>query len=109
MIGCDGARLLYDHVYNEIGGEFITKKLFEQAGGFDSSMKIMEEFEFCARARKQGKYKIVLKPVLISARKYATNSWLTVQKANYTIVKMYLKGASQESLVLKYKEMLNYG
>jgi rSAM/selenodomain-associated transferase 2 len=97
--------------FGGMGGDqtlFITKKLFEQAGGFNGSMKIMEEFEFCARARKLGKYKIINKPVLISARKYATNGWFTVQKANYTIVRMYQEGASQESMVLKYKQMLNY-
>ena len=97
--------------FGGMGGDqtlFITKNLFQQTDGFDGSMKIMEEFEFCARARKQGKYKIINKPVLISARKYDTNGWFTVQKANYTIVKMYQKGASQESMVSKYKEMLNY-
>lgn len=97
--------------FGGMGGDqtlFITKDLFQQTGGFDGTMKIMEEFEFCARARKQGKYKIIKKPVLISARKYDTNGWLTVQKANYTIVKMYQTGASQESMVSKYKEMLNY-
>jgi rSAM/selenodomain-associated transferase 2 len=97
--------------FGGMGGDqtlFITKKLFQQTGGFDGTMKIMEEFEFCARARKLGKYKIITKPVLISARKYDTNGWYTVQKANYTIVRMYQKGASQESMVMKYKEMLNY-
>ncbi|TWR25448.1 glycosyltransferase [Mucilaginibacter achroorhodeus] len=97
--------------FGGMGGDqtlFITKDLFQQTGGFDGTMKIMEEFEFCARARKQGNYKIIKKPVLISARKYDTNGWLTVQKANYTIVKMYQNGASQESMVSKYKEMLNY-
>lgn len=97
--------------FGGMGGDqtlFITKKLFKETGGFDASMKIMEEFEFCARARNCTKYKIINKPVLISARKYDTNSWLTIQKANYTIVKMYQNGASQESMVNKYKEMLNY-
>jgi rSAM/selenodomain-associated transferase 2 len=94
-----------------MGGDqtlFITKKLFLQTGGFDSGMKIMEEFEFCARARKKGKYTILHKPVLISARKYDTNGWLTVQRANYTVVRMYKKGASQEELEATYRKMLNY-
>ena len=82
--------------------------VYEQTNGFDGEMKIMEEFEFCARARKQGKYKIISKPVLISARKYDTNGWFKVQRANYTIINMYQKGASQESMVIKYAEMLNY-
>ncbi|MGI4804813.1 MAG: TIGR04283 family arsenosugar biosynthesis glycosyltransferase [Janthinobacterium lividum] len=93
-----------------MGGDqtlFITQELFEETGGFNDEMKIMEEFEFSARAREEGKYKIILKPVLICARKYDTNGWLKVQKANYTIVRMYQNGASQEDMVSKYKQMLN--
>ncbi|MGI4751524.1 MAG: TIGR04283 family arsenosugar biosynthesis glycosyltransferase [Janthinobacterium lividum] len=93
-----------------MGGDqtlFITRELFEETGGFDDEMKIMEEFEFSARARKRAKYKIIQKAVLISARKYDTNGWLKVQKANYTIVRMYKNGASQEDMVSKYKQMLN--
>lgn len=96
--------------FGGMGGDqtlFITTKLFQHTGGFDGTMKIMEEFEFCVRAKKLGKYKIIKKPVLISARKYDANGWFTVQKANYTIVRMYLNGATQESMALKYKEMLN--
>lgn len=94
-----------------MGGDqtlFISKALFQKTKGFDTSMKIMEEFEFCERARKHGKYKIINKPVLISARKYDSNGWLKVQQANFTVLRMYLKGASQESMVNRYKEMLNY-
>lgn len=98
-------------VFGGMGGDqtlFITRDLFQRAGGFDNSMHIMEEFEFCARARKIGRYKIIRKPVLISARKYETNGWLKVQRANYTVVRMYLKGASQKSMVDAYKKILNY-
>jgi rSAM/selenodomain-associated transferase 2 len=94
-----------------MGGDqtlFITQTLFKHAGGFNSDMIIMEEFEFCARARKLGRYKIIRKPVLISARKYEANGWLTVQKANYTVVKMYHNGASQRQMVTTYKAMLNH-
>lgn len=94
-----------------MGGDqtlFITRKLFEHCGGFDDGMQIMEEFEFCARARRQGKYKIINKPVLISARKYNTNSWLAVQRANYIVVRMYQTGASQQDLAATYKRLLNH-
>ncbi|MEX8546332.1 MAG: TIGR04283 family arsenosugar biosynthesis glycosyltransferase [Mucilaginibacter sp.] len=96
-------------VFAGMGGDqtlFIIKELYQQIGGFNTDMKIMEEFEFCARARKNGKYKIIKKPVLISARKYETNSWLKVQIANYTIIKMYRKGASQQTMIDRYKQML---
>lgn len=92
-----------------MGGDqtlFITKKLFEKTGGFDETMQIMEEFEFCDRARKSAKYKIIPKPVLISARKYQQNGWLKVQHANFTIMKMYRNGATQQEMVQRYKKML---
>lgn len=97
--------------FQGMGGDqtlFITRNLFLGLGGFDDSFKIMEEFEFCARARKNKQYKIFKKSALISARKYDNNSWLTIQRANFKIVEMYKSGASQESMVKTYKRMLNY-
>jgi rSAM/selenodomain-associated transferase 2 len=88
---------------------FISRSLFERSGGFRSEMRIMEEFEFTQRLReKKAKYKIIQKGALISDRKYDTNSWWRVQRTNYTIVKMYKKGATQEEMMKKYREMLDY-
>jgi rSAM/selenodomain-associated transferase 2 len=94
-----------------MGGDqtlFIRRSLFESLGGFRQDMKIMEEFEFCQRARQQGRYKIMNGKALISARKYDTNSWLTVQRANAKIIRMYKKGASQQEMLETYKHMLRY-
>lgn len=96
--------------YEGMGGDqtlFIKRSLFQENGGFDNSLEIMEEFEFCARVRLNKKYKIIQKPVLISARKYTTNTWLKVQKANYTAMRMYKAGTSQANIVKRYKSMLN--
>ncbi len=87
---------------------FIKKHLFTSIGGFSGEMRIMEDYEIVERARKKAKYKIIQKGTLISARKYKTNSWLSVQKANYKIVKMYKRGTCQQEMVKKYKELLNY-
>ena len=87
---------------------FVTKKLFEKTGGFQTDMRIMEDFEFTKRAKKEGRYKILKKGALISARKYDTNSWWQVQMANKKIVGMYKNGASQEEMLNKYRQMLNY-
>ena len=87
---------------------FITKDLFNSIGGFNESMFIMEDYEIVTRARKVAKYKIIQKAALISARKYDTNGWFAVQKANYTIVQMYKKGATQQDMVDRYKKMLSY-
>jgi rSAM/selenodomain-associated transferase 2 len=88
---------------------FITGKLFAESGGFRSDMRIMEDFEFTQRIKDTGaKYKIFKKSALISDRKYDNNSWWRVQKANYTIVKMYKQGASQDAMIAAYKKMLDY-
>jgi hypothetical protein len=68
----------------------------------------MEEYEFCRRARKRAKYKIMKGAVLVSARKYDTNTWLKVQLANLKVVRMFKKGASQQEMVQKYQNMLHY-
>ena len=85
---------------------FITKTLFEKAGGFNAEMRIMEDFEFTKRARQYGRYKIFDKGALISGRKYNANSWWQVQKANMKIVDMYNRGASQQEMVDIYRKML---
>lgn len=94
-----------------MGGDqtlFIRRLLFETLNGFRQDMRIMEEFEFCQRARKQGRYKILAGKALISARKYDTNSWLTVQRANAKIISLYKKGASQQEMLDTYRKMLSY-
>ncbi len=87
---------------------FITHELFNKVGGFAKDMKIMEDYEIVERAKLHGRYKIIPKVVAISARKYDTNSWFKVQRANYRIVKMYKNNASQDEMVNTYKRLLNY-
>ena len=92
-----------------MGGDqtlFIKKYLFEKCKGFKSEMKIMEEYEFCKRARQHGRYTILKGMALISARKYNRNGWLSVQFANAKIISMYHKGATQIEMVNTYNRML---
>ena len=94
-----------------MGGDqtlFIKKSLFDSLNGFKEELQLMEEYEFCDRARKRGaKYKIMNGAARISARKYEKASWLQVQKANYKVVQLYKKGAAQIVLVETYKRLLN--
>lgn len=87
---------------------FVTKELFEKVGPYKNEMLIMEDYDFLARIRKQGKFKLFNKATVFSARKYDENSWLSVQKANLAIVRMYKKGNSQKDMLDTYKRMLNY-
>lgn len=94
-----------------MGGDqtlFIKKQLFNDCGGYNNTMRIMEDYEFCKRARQKGKYSILDGAALISARKYDNNSWLSVQLANAKIVSMYKKGAAQQDMIDKYKSLLDY-
>jgi rSAM/selenodomain-associated transferase 2 len=94
-----------------MGGDqtlFIRRSLFEALQGFRADMKIMEEFEFCQRARRHGRYKILPGKALISDRKYNTNSWLQVQRANAKVISLYKKGASQQEMLDAYRQMLSY-
>ncbi len=87
---------------------FITKELFATLGGFNTNMLIMEEYDLVERARPYGRYKVFNNTCLVSARKYDTNSWLTVQLANRKIMQMWRKGAMQQEMVDQYKRMLVY-
>jgi rSAM/selenodomain-associated transferase 2 len=85
---------------------FIKNDLFVSINGFDETMLIMEDYDIINRARERANYHIIQKDALVSARKYVLNSWFTVQKANYTIIRMYKKKASQRDMVDRYKKML---
>ncbi|MCB2376269.1 TIGR04283 family arsenosugar biosynthesis glycosyltransferase [Hymenobacter sp. BT635] len=87
---------------------FITRGLFEQLGGFDERFVIMEDFEIIQRIRRQGGFYIVPQDVVVSARKYETNSWLRVQLANLTAFSMFFLRLPPTRIARTYKALLNY-
>lgn len=87
---------------------FVTKQLMNKVGMYKEDMLIMEDYDFLTRIQKQGKFKLIPKATLVSARKYDENTWLEVQRANYSVVKLYNKGATQEEMIATYKRMLKY-
>lgn len=88
---------------------FISKRNFEKIGKFREDYQIMEDYEFIIRANKVLKFRIIPKNVIVSARKYKTNSYLRVQKANFKVMRMFLSGkASQQEMSETYHRMLDY-
>lgn len=87
---------------------FCTKELFFTVGKFKEDMLIMEDYDFLKKIRRKGNFRLIPKSTLVSARKYYTNSWLRVMRANIKVVSMYRKGASQQELIEAYRNMLNY-
>lgn len=92
-----------------MGGDqtlFVEKNLYHQAGGFDSSKLIMEEYYFGLKARTLGRYKVLQGKASVSARKYEQHSWLKVQWANYKAFSMFKKGHSTENIKTVYNQLL---
>ncbi len=88
---------------------FISKKNFEKIGKFREDYQIMEDYEFIIRAKKTLKFRIIPKNVIVSDRKYKTNSYLRVQKANFIVMRMFLSGkATQQEMSETYHRMLDY-
>lgn len=110
LLKCNAFFTRFNYLFFRGGDQsiFITRKLWQQVGEYKESMLIMEDYDFLARIWQKGKFKLIPKATIVSARKYEENTWLTVQLANLKIVKMYKKGASQQEMLSKYKELLSY-
>jgi rSAM/selenodomain-associated transferase 2 len=87
---------------------FVTKELFDSVGAFKEEMLIMEDYDFLARIWQKGRFKLIPKATVVSARKYDANSWLRVQLANLKVVRMYRRGATQQDMLQTYKQALSY-
>jgi rSAM/selenodomain-associated transferase 2 len=87
---------------------YVKRAVFEELNQFDEYFCIMEEYDFIIRAKAKYNIAIMPKYVMVSARKYDTNSWWRVQKANLTVFRMFKKGIEPNILAKTYKEMLSY-
>jgi rSAM/selenodomain-associated transferase 2 len=87
---------------------FVTKAAFIDVGGFNPVYSIMEDYDFIIRLRKKYRFKIIPKNIVVSARKYETNSWLRVQLANLSVFMMFFSGQSPEKMKKFYNQILRY-
>ncbi|MFD2036036.1 TIGR04283 family arsenosugar biosynthesis glycosyltransferase [Belliella marina] len=87
---------------------FVAKNIFESLGGFNEYYTIMEDFEFVGRIKKMYNFQVLPKTIMVSARKYDTNSWIRVQLANMTVFILFFCKQSPDSLKTIYRRMLNY-
>lgn len=86
---------------------YMTRRVFEQLGGFKPEMQIMEDYDIIERARAKYDFRIIPRAVTVSARKYRANNYLKVQLANLIVFRMYRRGARQEAMIEKYRSLLN--
>jgi rSAM/selenodomain-associated transferase 2 len=87
---------------------FIARSAFEQLNGFDEYYTIMEDFELVGRIKRKFGFTVLPKSILVSARKYETNSWLRVQLANLTVFMLYYLKINPNKLKWIYRKMLKY-
>ncbi len=85
---------------------FIQKEKFFALGGYDEYYTIMEEYDFLRRAMPLYRMCTIPKYAIVSARKYAKNSWLQVQLANAKVFGMFKRGEAPEKMREEYRRML---
>lgn len=87
---------------------FVVKTVFKSLSGFNETYTIMEDYDFLIRLRKSHTFKIIQKDIIVSARKYDTNSWLRVQIANLSVFIMFFFRRSPREMKQIYKILLTY-
>jgi rSAM/selenodomain-associated transferase 2 len=85
---------------------FVTREAFMKAGGFCEKHIVLEDQEVVKRIKKIGRFGIVKKPVITSARKYIQNGVYKTQSIFFLIYFMYVLGFSQQQLVNTYRRLI---
>lgn len=87
---------------------YIERTLFNDLNGFDENYTIMEDFDLVRRIRKKSEFRIIPKPIKVSARKYENNSWLKVQLANLAVFIYFLLNKQPSKIKNLYCRLLNH-
>lgn len=86
---------------------YIEKKLFDTLGGFDEKHVIMEDFDLVRRLRRNGHgLYIIPNEMIVSARKYSSNSYLRVNFSNLLVFSLYKMGVKPTKLSILYKKLI---
>ncbi|HEU5145982.1 MAG TPA: glycosyltransferase family 2 protein, partial [Chryseosolibacter sp.] len=85
---------------------FVTRCCFEKAGGFCEKHIVMEDNEIVRRLKKLGRFVILPREVITSARKYIDNGVFKMQGAFYLIYFLYQIGYSQEKLLNTFRKII---
>lgn len=86
---------------------FIKKEVFDCLGQFNAEQVIMEDFEFFRRMKKNKvNYTIIKKDLIVSARKYESNSYLRVNLSNLLLVLLFNFGYPAPKLKSLHNKLL---
>lgn len=85
---------------------FVTKRIFEKAGGFNENLIVMEDQEIYRRLHLHGKFYLAEQNVITSARKYKEIGPVKLQFMFSLIWLGYYTGFKQNTLVNFYKRFI---
>ncbi|MDX1590634.1 MAG: TIGR04283 family arsenosugar biosynthesis glycosyltransferase [Balneolaceae bacterium] len=85
---------------------FVSKKIFEQTGGFDETLTVMEDQEIVRELKKITRFYLSDREVITSARKYRKTGMIRLQGVFSLIWILYYLGVPQEGLVQIYKRYI---
>ncbi len=85
---------------------FVKRNLFELVGGFRNELIVMEDQQIVRDLKRNGKFKLVKKPVKTSARKYRAIGAFKLQFLFTIIWAGYYLGAHQNTLQHIYKSFI---
>lgn len=85
---------------------FVTKSVFNDAGGFREDLIMMEDQEIIHRLKKHGRFKVMNGYVTTSARKYLDNGVYRMQGIFYRLWAMYYLGYSQQQMLSIHKKLI---
>lgn len=88
-------------------GLYTRRENFLNAGCFDERLTVMEDQKIFYQLRKTGRFGLIAKEVITSARKYRSNGVVRLQLIFFTIWLGYYLGVSQDMLVHFYRSNLN--
>lgn len=87
---------------------FIKRTVFLKLGGFDEQQVLMEDFEFFDRMKKNEiRYKIIKNDLIVSARKYKSNSYVRVNLSNLVLLVLYKFGYPSIKLKALHNKLLH--
>lgn len=86
---------------------YVKREIFERCGGFNESFVVFEDNEIIGRLKKSGRFEILEKAIITSARKYTTNGIYKTQFIFYLLYFMYKLKFTQSQLVTTFKRLIS--
>lgn len=85
---------------------FVTRAVFEQAGGFREKLLIMEDQEIIGRLKQHTRLRVLPGPIVTSARKYRANGVFRLQGAFVLLALLYYLRVPQAMLLRLYRKLI---